>query len=98
MWKDGAKMNIKQEVYDNLVQTINGYKLEVEKLSKEKTSMESTNKYLRDRAESAEKSLEQMHSLLDVMDGSGTRKLEDGYTSREPMTRLAQWLASKVRV
>jgi hypothetical protein len=94
-------MNIKQELYDNLNGEIACLKAQVEKLTKEKESTESSKKYYSDKYTESQSVIEQMHLLLDAMEGAGSRLSEPdrygGTSDRLPMTRLAQWLASRVK-
>ena len=94
-------MNIKQEQYDLMLSQIANLKEGFEKVSKEKEQAESMRNHYKAKADDAEKIIEQMHLLLDGMEGTGERKAvinEYGQTAdRMPMTRLAQWLASRIK-
>jgi hypothetical protein len=94
-------MNIKQELYDAMNKEISELKTTVEKLTKERDdAIRNKDYYYREKNE-ATAVIEQMHLLLDAMEGSGNRETEpDRYGStvtRPPMTRLAQWMASRIK-
>lgn len=79
---------------------INSLNETVEKLTKELTTANSLKESYYKSKQELEDELEQLHGLLDGMEGAGGRKTEheESYyrKDRKAMTRLASWLASKV--
>jgi len=94
-------MQISREEFDSLNGKIRELTELNEKLAKEKASELSMKEHYSKKSSDLEKEIEQMHNLLDVMEGSGPREIEGSYGSMRqmaPMTRLAAWLAHKVKV
>ena len=87
----------KRSVLELQINTLNET---VEKLTRDLTSANSTKDSYYKSKQELEEELEQLHGLLDGMEGAGGRKTEheESYyrKDRKAMTRLASWLASKL--
>lgn len=68
---------------------------EIASLNKQLESSKNLQKYAQDRANDLNKEVEDIHAFFDTLPVGIPRKAEDGYTTRNAMTRMAAWLATK---